>query len=41
MAVAESHYRAEGLVGMQARGSTDDSPAIAMFESLGYRVVKL
>lgn len=40
MAVGEDHYRDRGLVGMQAGGSADDGRAIALFESLGYRIVK-
>ncbi|MBT5774761.1 MAG: GNAT family N-acetyltransferase [Dehalococcoidia bacterium] len=40
MVAAESHYQERGLVGMQAAGSADDARAIAMFESLGYQIVK-
>jgi ribosomal protein S18 acetylase RimI-like enzyme len=40
MAIAENYYEARGLVGMQAGGSADDEPAIALFEGLGYRIVK-
>lgn len=40
MAIVEDYYRERGLVGMQSGGSADDARAIAMFESLGYRIVK-
>jgi ribosomal protein S18 acetylase RimI-like enzyme len=40
MVAGDAHFRDRGLVGMQAGGNADDARAIAMFESLGYRIVK-
>ena len=40
MELVEAYYRDRGLVGMQTCGTADDEPALALFESLGYRIVK-
>lgn len=40
MELAESYYRDRGLVGMQAGGTDGDEPALALFDSLGYRIVR-